>query len=70
MNTDMNTRTASEGKWFTQSSLEEEQNRIFVKQVVGFGDLDTLFTEWTEDEKSAWEKQHPQEIPEPNIENT
>lgn len=54
----MNTRTASEGKWLTQSSLEEEQNRIFVKQVAGFGDLDTLFTEWTDSEKAAWEEEH------------
>lgn len=57
----MNTRTASEGKWLTQSSLEEEQNRIFVKQVAGFGDLDTLFTEWTDSEKAAWEEEHPVE---------
>ena len=61
----MNTRKAPKGKWLTQATLENEDNRIFVKEVSGFGDLDALFTLYTDEQKAQWEEEHPQE--EPNI---
>lgn len=56
----MNKRKASEGMWLTQSVLQEEEGRIFVKEVAGYGDLDNLFTEWTDSEKEEWEEEHPE----------
>jgi len=57
----MNTRQATTGNWLTQSHIENEDERIFVKNVSGFGDLDNIFTEWSDEQKAEWEKEHPQE---------
>lgn len=56
----MNKRKASEGMWLTQSQLTEEEGRIFVKEVAGYGDLDNLFTEWSDEQKTQWEEEHPE----------
>lgn len=56
----MNTKTAQEGKWLTQATLTDESARTFAKEVAGFGDLDALFTEWSDEQKIEWESQpHP-----------
>lgn len=55
------TRKANEGMWLTQSTLDDEQNRLFVKQVSGAGDLDALFTEVSNEYKVNWEQEHPAE---------
>lgn len=57
----MNTRKAPKGKWLTQATLDSEDNRIFVKEVSGFGDLDALFTLYTDSQKAEWEEQHPEQ---------
>lgn len=57
----MNTRKASAGHWLTQSVLEDEANRIFVHEVAGFGDLDNLYKEVSDQEKQEWDAAHPQE---------
>jgi hypothetical protein len=57
----MKERIAQEGFWLTQASLDNENNRTFVRRVCGFGDLDNLFTEWSDSQKAEWEKEHPQE---------
>ena len=54
----MNTRQAQEGYWLTQSSLDFERDRIFVKTVCGYGDLNTVYTEWSDADKTAWESQY------------
>lgn len=60
----MNTKKAAKNKWLTQVNVSEEENRIFVKEVSGFGDLDNLFEEWTNAQKEAWEAEHPMSTPE------
>lgn len=57
----MNERIAQEGFWLTQANLEEEASRTFARKVCGYGDLDSLFTEWSESQKAEWEREHPQE---------
>lgn len=57
----MKERTANEGHWLTQATLEDEAQRSFFKKVAGYGDLETLFTEWTDEQKNAWEEQHKEE---------
>lgn len=61
----MNERTANEGFWLTQATLADERTRTFGKKVAGFGDLDALFTEWSDEQKAAWEAEHPDE-PDPD----
>lgn len=53
--------TSQEDMWLTQANLEDETQRSFFKKVAGYGDLETLFTEWTDEQKSAWEEQHKEE---------
>jgi len=57
----MNTREASKGMWLTQASLEQEETRTFATEACGFGNLDELFTEWTDSQKSEWEQAHKRE---------
>ena len=57
----MKERIPSAGYWLTQATIENEAERIFVKKVSGYGDLDNLFTEWSEEQKAEWEEEHPQE---------
>lgn len=52
----MNTRKARKNKWLTQAELNECEERIFVKELSGFGNLDELFTEWTNTQKNKWEE--------------
>lgn len=47
--------------WLTQATLEDESTRTFAHRVAGYGDLDALFTEWTDEQKEAWDAEHPQE---------
>ena len=51
----MNERIAQEGYWLTQATIDNEAKRTFAKNVCGFGDLDALFTEWTDAQKAEWE---------------
>ena len=60
----MKKRTATTGHWLTQATLADESSRIFVHEVAGYGDLDSLFTEWTDAQKEAWEAEHPTETEE------
>lgn len=57
----MKERIATTGYWLTQASLDNEDNRTFARRVCGFGDLDNLFTEWSDEQKAEWEAEHPQE---------
>lgn len=65
----MNTRIAQDGMWLTQATIDDEAGRTFAKEVSGFGDLDALFIEWTDEQKTEWESHpHPskyEDIPEP-----
>lgn len=57
----MKERIAQEGMWLTQATLEDESTRTFAHRVAGYGDLDALFTEWTDEQKTTWDAEHPQE---------
>ena len=63
----MKERIAQDGYWLTQKTIEDETTRTFARKVAGFGDLDTLFAEWTDEQRAEWEEEHPTE--EPEIEN-
>lgn len=52
----MKERIATEGKWLTEASLENEESRTFAKKVSGYADLDSLFVEWTDAQKIEWEE--------------
>lgn len=58
----MKERIAPEGWWLTQSSLAEEEGRLFVKKVAGYGDIDNIYTLWSDEQKAAWEEAHPQPV--------
>ena len=58
----MKTRKATPGHWLTQANLDNESNRIFVHEIAGFGDLDNLYRDATDEEKSEWDAAHPQDI--------
>ena len=60
----MNEIIANEGFWLTQSTVENEENRIFVKKVAGFGNLNQIYAQWTDEQKQQWEAEHPVEEPE------
>ena len=60
----MKERIANEGMWLTQATLENEDDRHFVKKVCGFGDLSVLYTQWSDDQKAKWEEEHPEPLPE------
>lgn len=57
----MKERIAQEGFWLTQANIEDEASRTFATKVCGFGDLDSLFTEWSDEQKAEWEAEHPTE---------
>lgn len=57
----MKERIAQAGFWLTQASIEDESNRTFATRVCGYGDLDNLFTEWSEEQKARWEAEHAEE---------
>lgn len=52
---------AKEGYWLTQATIAEYEERQFWTSVSGYGDLDSLFTEWSDSQKETWEAEHPQE---------
>lgn len=58
----MKERIAQEGNWLTQANLAENEERQFWTKVSGYGDLDNLFTEWSDEQKAEWEREHPREI--------
>lgn len=60
----MNKKKAKKGGWLTQAALDNEDNRIFVREVSGFGDLDALYRDATAEEKAEWEAAHPEEVEE------
>ena len=53
----MNEKIAQEGSWLTQATLREGEYRIFIKKVTGSGDLDSIFVEWTDEQKEEWENE-------------
>lgn len=54
--------------WLTQATLESEESRTFATEACGFGNLDELFTEWTDEQKEEWEREHPvEEVNDANI---
>lgn len=57
----MNTKKAKKNKWLTQAILNEGEQRLFVMEVSGFGDLEERFTEWSDEQKAQWDEEHPQE---------
>ena len=57
----MKTRKANNGYWLTQAELENESERMFWKEVSGYGDIDNIFTEVSDEYKAQWEQEHPQE---------
>lgn len=50
---------ANEGMWLTQANPAKDSERTFVKAVASFGDVDFLFTEWSDEQKAQWEAEHP-----------
>ena len=57
----MKERIANNGFWLTQANVEDEASRTFARKVCGYGDLDSLFVEWSDEQKKEWEQEHPQE---------
>ena len=56
--------TPDEGLWLTQKTLANEDERIFSQLMfLGINDTPDNYTEWTEEQKEQWEREHPQ--PEP-----
>ena len=55
----MKERIPSAGYWLTQAILAEDEQRQFWTSVSGYGDLDSLFTEWSDKQKAEWEREHP-----------
>lgn len=45
--------------WLTQATPAKDSERQFVKAVASFGDVDSLFTEWSDEQKAQWEAEHP-----------
>ena len=60
----MKERIAQDGYWLTQATIEDEASRTFARKVAGFGDIDNLFVEWSNEQKEQWESEHPVETPE------
>lgn len=58
----MKERIAKAGFWLTQATLAENEERQFWTKVSGYGDLDNLFTEWSDEQKAEWEREHPRDI--------
>lgn len=57
----MKERIAQAGFWLTQATIEDEASRTFARKVCGYGDLDSLFVEWSDEQKAEWEAEHQQE---------
>lgn len=57
----MKERIAQDGFWLTQATIDDEASRTFGTKVCGYGDLDSLFVEWSDEQKAEWEREHPQE---------
>ena len=57
----MKTRKANNGYWLTQAELIDGETRCFWRKVSGYGDIENLFTEWSDEQKAEWEKEHPKE---------
>ena len=62
----MKKKEARPGGWLTQATAIDENNRIFVKSVAGFGDLETLYRDATDEEKTEWDALHPEDVLEEN----
>lgn len=59
---------AQEGYWLTLAKIEEGEIRNFWKRLYPAASLSEQdFVEWSDEEKSAWEREHPQEIPEGSV---
>lgn len=53
---------AKEGLWLTQAAtLEDDNNRIFVKRLAGYNVNAEDWRDATEAEKSDWEREHQPE---------
>jgi len=59
----MNTIKASAEHFLTQSAVENEDNRIFVREISGMGINEADWREATPEEKAEWEAEHPTEEP-------
>lgn len=56
--------TPDAGLWLTQATLADEDARIFSQLMfLGINDEPSNYTEWTEQQKEQWEREHP--APEP-----
>lgn len=54
-----------EGKWLTQSTLEEKEVRVFSDSVFCPAGQEDKWIEVTNEYKEQWEQEHPEIIPEP-----
>lgn len=69
MRYDKNTKklTPEEGMWLTQAELSDENVRTFSPFAYLPKESDKyIFTEWTEEQKQEWEREHPQPEPQEN----
>lgn len=50
---------AQEGMWLTQANLKEDEQRGFWKKMyLAYSLTEVDFTQWTDEQKEQWEKQH------------
>lgn len=50
---------ATQGMWLTQVTLKGDEQRGFWKKMyLAYSLTQDDFTEWTDEQKSAWEKEH------------
>ena len=53
---------AKENKWLTQVTIANEEERLFVRRITLAHSLTAEdFTEWSEEQKAEWEREHPRE---------
>jgi len=54
---------AKDGYWLTQANLENEAERNFWSRLSPAYSLTAEdFTEWSEEQKAEWEREHPRDI--------
>lgn len=59
-----NEMKAKDGMWLTQATIANEEERLFVKRITLAHSLTAEdFTEWSDEQKAEWEREHPQEEP-------
>jgi hypothetical protein len=53
---------AQEGMWLTQATINNDNERGFLKRMhLAYSLTENDFIQWTDEQKSAWEEEHKEE---------